>query len=435
MSELLTTVSPWLDPLSRTGFVILLVPFMLLAREEMRNRLIRLIGFGRLAATTRALDEAGDRVQSYLLTQFTVNATFGTLVVCGLFLLGVPYAVLLGLLAGALRFVPYVGIWIGAAFPVVVSLAQFPGWTKALLVIGLFALLELVTASVLEILLYARSAGVSQVGLLVALAFWTWIWGPIGLVLATPVTVCLVVFAKYVPELEFLWVLMGDEPAVSPGIAVYQRLLANDEDEAAELVRNALEEQPLDRVYDEIVLPAMLRAGRDHAAGRIDAEEQRVVTQAVRDLLADLATEPASAPSRTIYAVPARGEADEVGLGMLRNVLGEVGVGLEVASPTLLAAELIGGAREHGGGVVVIGALPPGGLAQARYLCKRFKAEVPGVRIVVARWGVPEDGAEAARQALRSAGADAIGATLAETRDLVVPLASLDPEVAAGRLA
>jgi len=435
LSELPGVLAPYLEPLSRAGFVALLVPFMLFAREEMRNRLIRLIGFGRLAVTTRAMDEAGERVTHYLLTQSTVNASFGTLVAGGLFLLGVPYAILFGLLAGALRFVPYVGIWIGAAFPVAISLAQFPGWTRALLVIALFVVMELATASVLEVLLYSRSAGVSQVGLLVALAFWTWIWGPIGLVLATPVTVCLVVFAKYVPELEFVWVIMGDEPAVSPGIAVYQRLLANDEDEAAELVRRALEEQPLDRVYDEVVLPAMLRAGRDHAAGRIDAQEQRVVTDAVRDLLDDLALEPAAPPTRTVYGVPARGEGDAVGLGMLRDVLGAVGIGLEVASPTLLAAELVRGAREHGAGVVVVGALPPGGLSQARYLCKRLKAEVPGVRIVVARWGVPEEGAEAARQALRAAGADAIGTTLAGTRDLIVPLVSLEPETTAARLA
>ena len=160
-----------------------------------------------------------------------------------------------------------------------------------------------------------------------------------------------------------------------------------------------------------------------------------MVVHTMRDLLEDLAIEPASAPTRTIYGVPARGDADAVGLGMLRDVLGQAGVGLEVASPTLLAAELVGGARANGAGVVVVGALPPGGLAQARYLCKRLKAEAPGVRIVVARWGVSEDGAEAARQALRSAGADAIGATLAETRDLVLPLATLEPEVAAGHLA
>src|SRR5919108_1084894 len=257
-------LSPWLEPLSRAGLVVLLVPFMLLGREAMRNRLIRLIGFRRLAVTTRAMDEAGARVTRYLLSQSAVNASFGTLVALGLFLIGVPYALLFGFLAGALRFVPYVGIWIGAGLPVAISMAVFPGWTKALLVIGLFAGLELFTSGVLEVLLYARSAGVSEVGLLIALAFWTWAWGPIGLLLGTPLTVCLVVIAKYVPELEFFWVLMGDEPVVSTEIAVYQRLLAEDEDEASDIVERHVAAKPGDAVYDDVLLPSLTLAAHDH---------------------------------------------------------------------------------------------------------------------------------------------------------------------------
>jgi predicted PurR-regulated permease PerM len=437
LTDLPTRLAPWLDPLSRASLIVLLVPFMLLAREELRNRLIRLVGFGRLAMTTRAMDEAGERVTHYLLTQSSVNATFGGLVAGGLYVLGLPYAVLFGFLAGALRFVPYVGIWIGAALPVAVGLAQFPGWTKALLVVGLFAVLEALTASVLEVMLYSRSAGVSQVGLLVALAFWTWIWGPIGLVLATPVTVCLVVFAKYVPELEFLWVLMGDEPAISPQVAVYQRLLAEDEDEASDLVERALAEQPREVVYDSIVVPSLARAGRDHALGRIDANERRGVVRAVRDLLEELAPAdagPSAPPAHAVFGAPARGETDALGLAMLRDVLAPIGIALEVASPTLLSAELVREARAREGGVVVVGVLPPGGLAQARYLCKRLRAEVPGVRIVVGRWGATEDH-EAARQALLAAGAEAIGTSLVETRDLVTRLAALQPEVAPGQVA
>src|SRR5439155_11507655 len=178
----------------------------------------------------------------------------------GLALIGVPYAVLFGVLAGMLRFVPYVGIWIGAGLPVVISMAVLPGWTKALMVIGLFAVLELFTSAVLEVLLYARSAGVSEVGLLVANAFWTWAWGPIGLLLATPLTVCLVVIAKYVPELEFFWVLMGDEPVVSTEIAVYQRLLAGDEDEARALVERFAAEHPGVAVFVGVILLSLFLA-------------------------------------------------------------------------------------------------------------------------------------------------------------------------------
>ena len=435
LTDLPAALAPWLNPLSRAALVVLLVPFMLLAREELRNRLIRLVGFGRLPATTRALDEAGERMTRYLLTQSSVNATFGTLTALGLYLIGLPYAVLFGFLAGALRFVPYVGIWIGAGLPVALGLALFTGWTKTLLAIGLFVLLEAFTASVLEVMLYARSAGVSQVGLLVALAFWTWIWGPIGLVLATPVTVCLVVFAKYVPELEFLWILMGDEPAVSPEIAVYQRLLAADEDEAADLLEHALADQPIERVYDDVVVPALALAGRDHARGRIDADEQRVVLQTLRTVIEDLAPEgegPSVLPAHQVFGAPARGEVDVIVLVMLREVLASAGVELDVASPTLLSAEVVHGARTHD--VVVVGALPPGGLAQARYLCKRLRAAAPGVRIVVGRWGAAED-TEATRQTLRAAGADAVGTSLVETRDLVRQLVTVRPDLAPERIA
>jgi predicted PurR-regulated permease PerM len=420
-----SVLSPWLDPLARAGFVVILVPFMLLAREELRNRVVRLLGLGQLALTTRALDEAGERVSRYLLTQSLVNTSFAALVAGGLFVIGVPYALLFGLLAGALRFLPYVGIWIGAGLPVAVAMAVFPGWTKALLVVALFAVLEAFTSGALEILLYARSAGVSEVGLLVAVAFWTWAWGPIGLLLATPVTVCLVVVAKYVPELEFLWVLMGDEPVVSTDVAVYQRLLAEDEDEASRIVHGYVAEHPGDGVYDEVLLAPLVLAARDHAQGRIDADARRFVVRAVRDLVEDLAPdrEPAGTPPRgQVLASPVRSDGDEVALLMLRNMLSPSAIALDIVSPELLSAEVVRYARERGVDIALVGTLPPGGLAQARYLVKRLRAGVPGVKIVVGRW--PADGdAEGAREALVMAGADVVATSLAETRDRVLGLA------------
>jgi len=430
LRSLLLAVAPWVETVSRIGLVILLVPFMLLARDEMRNRLVRLIGLGRLAVTTRAMDEAGERVTRYLLMQSFFNSTFAALACVGLFLIGVPYALLFGILAGALRFVPYVGIWIGAGLPVLVCMAVYPGWTRALLVIGLFAVLELFVSAVLEVLLYARSAGVSEVGLLVAIAFWTWMWGPLGLVLATPLTVCIVVLAKNVPELEFLWVLMGDEPAVATEIAVYQRLLADDRDEAAELVEHALEPSR-DRAYEEVLLPTLLLAQRDQFRGRIDAAEYRTVVEGVGEILEQLEpAEEAPSPRAWVFGAPARNAGDAIALRMLDDLLRPARVALEIASPDLLSAEVVRKVGERSTGVVVVGALAPGGLAQARFLCKRLRASAPGVRIVIGRWGAGDD-ADSVRRALLAAGADGVGTSLLETRNLVLQLAHTDGPLSA----
>jgi len=425
-------IGAWLEPLGRTGFIAILVPFMLLGRQELRNRVVRLFGFRRLALTTRALDEANARVSRYLLSQTAINATFGVLAAAGLFVLGVPYALLFGLLGGALRFIPYVGPWIGALLPIAVSLAIFPGWTRPLLLIAFWLVLELFTNMVLETVFWARSAGVSHVGLLLAVGFWTWLWGSIGLVVATPLTVCLLVFAKHIPALEFLWILMGDEPVVSPDVLLYQRLLAGDQAEASDLVERALAGgQPRERVYDETILPALALASHDHARGRIDADELGLVVDGVREIVEELAPPPAAdaAPEHRVFAAAARGEADAVALLMLRDLLGPSRVALDVASPELLAAEVVDRARRHGADVVAVGALPPDGLAQARYFCKRARAGLPGVRIVAGRWCAVQD-VEAVRQGLVSAGADAVGTSLRETRDLILQFVRVRSDLA-----
>lgn len=427
--DLQAAIGAWLEPLGRAGLVVILVPFMLLGRQEMRNRVVRLLGFGRLALTTRALDEANDRVSRYLLSQTAINATFGGLAALGLFVMGVPYALLFGLLGAALRFIPYVGPWIGALLPIGVSLAIFPGWTRPLLVIAFWLVLELFTNMVLETVFWARSAGVSHVGLLLAVGFWTWLWGSIGLIVATPLTVCLLVFAKYIPALEFLWVLMGDEPVISPDVVLYQRLLAGDVDEASEIIERALAEQPREQVDDRVVVPALVLAGRDHARGRIDAEEYRWIVEALRDLIEDLAPAVEDEPTHRVFGTAARGPADAVGLLLVRDLLAPARVALEVASPELLAGEVVAAARDHGADIVVVGALPPGGVAQARYLCKRLRAAVPGIRIVVARLGGGEE-VEAVGEALLAAGADAVGTDILDTRDKVLQFIRVRPEAA-----
>jgi predicted PurR-regulated permease PerM len=243
-------VGPMVERFASAGLVIVLVIFMLIYREDLRNRLIRLIAYGRLTVTTKALEEAGDRISHYLLMQTIINASFGLAIGSAFFLISLPYAVLWGFLAAVLRFIPYIGPFSVAIMPSALSLAVFQGWLWPIVVVGLFLVLELLNNMVLEPLLYGESAGVSKVGLLVAIAFWTWLWGPVGLVLATPLTVCVVVLGKYVPQLDFIGVLMSDQPAMESNMSYYQRLLAMDQAEAAEIVEEHLKTHPQEQLFD-----------------------------------------------------------------------------------------------------------------------------------------------------------------------------------------
>jgi len=239
-SSLILYVPSFLGFLVDAGLVLVLLLFMLIAHRDLRDRLFRLVGYGRVTVTTKALDEAGQRISRALRMQAVVNGTYGSAVGLGLFCLGVPYALMWGLFAGMLRFIPYIGPAVGALMPIALSMAVFAGWVKPLLVGGLFVLLEIATNALLEPLLYSRGAGVSQVAILMSIAFWAWLWGPVGLLLATPLTVCLGVLGKYVPYLTFLEVLLSDEPATELN-RYYQRLVARDQDGATEIVEDLLE--------------------------------------------------------------------------------------------------------------------------------------------------------------------------------------------------
>jgi predicted PurR-regulated permease PerM len=285
-----------LESLGGAAAVLALVVFMLIEREDLRNRIIRLAGYGRLIATTRALDEAGQRISRYLLMQSLVNASLGAGIAVGLLLLGVPYALLWGFLAAVLRFIPYVGVWMGAVLLVTFALAAFPTWLTPLLVAGLFVALELACSFALEPFLYGQSAGVSQVALLCSVTFWAWLWGPIGLLLATPLTVCLVVLAKHVPGLEFVAILMADEPPISPAAAFYQRLLAEDEAEAARVVAAHAEHHPLEEVFDEVIVPALRHARRDHLQETLPDEAQHYIWRTTREIVDRLAARDRAAP-------------------------------------------------------------------------------------------------------------------------------------------
>jgi len=274
--------------LGQVGLVVVLVIFFLLAREDLRNRFIRLVGHGRLTLTTKAVDDASQRLSRFLVMQLTINVSFGVCLGIGLTLLGVRYALLWGVLAAVLRYVPYIGSPIAALFPLLASIAQFAGWLEPGLIAVLFIVLELLTANVFEPLLFGHSIGASAVALLIAAAFWAFLWGPIGLVLSGPLTVCLVVLGKYVPHLDFLWVLLSDEPALEEDFSYYQRLSAHDEDEAEAIVLDYVKNHPVDEVYDELLAPALIYAGRDYRQQGLDGDDLHFIHETTRGILTNV---------------------------------------------------------------------------------------------------------------------------------------------------
>lgn len=414
------------------ALALVLVVFMLLEREALRNRLIWLVGNGRMTATTKALDDAGVRISRYLLIQLAVNSAFGLVWGLGLFLIGVDYSVLWGFLAAVLRYVSYVGGPLAALFPITLSLAQFPGWWPPLVVIGLFLVLELVCSNAVEPWLYGRTIGVSAVAMLIAAAFWTFLWGPIGLILSGPLTVCLVVLGKYVPELEFFAVLLGDAPALDADLSYYQRLLSRDQDEAEQLVLTQAKASSPEQVYDELLVPALVYTKRDRERDFLTEADEQFVFKATHEVLEDLGErrsaailaaakglrleESQSPPSRVrILACPARDRADGLAIEMLRQLLHPDEWDVEVTALETLTAELVAHVAEEESALICISALPPGGLAHTRYLCKRLRARRPELKIFVGRWGL-EDNVEENREQLQEAGADLMATTLLETR-------------------
>ena len=242
------------------SFPLILAIFMLTSREDIRNRLVSFMSQGSLTITTKALDDAGQRISRYMITQLIVNGCFGAAIGFGLYLIGIPYFLLSGLFAGILRYNPYAGILIAAVAALAVSFVTSSSWTGVLFVLILFGVLEGLTANVIEPWLYGQGTGVSAVALLICAAFWAWLWGPVGLILTTPLTVCLVVAGKYVPSLAFFDKLLGDRPALKPYAVYLQRLLARDPLEAASVVREYRGQNAPERVYDGLFVPALILA-------------------------------------------------------------------------------------------------------------------------------------------------------------------------------
>ena len=439
-----TIITPLIGPLGTAALVLVLVIFMLFDREDLRSRLIRLIGQGRISATTHALDDAADRVSRYLRMQLLVNVIYGTGIAIGLYFIGVPNYALWGALGTVLRFIPYIGPWIATILPTLLALAISPGWAMPVLTVALFGGIELLLNNVLEPLLYGKHTGISSIALIVAAVFWTWLWGPLGLVLATPLTVCLVVMGRHVPRLSFLSVLLSDEDALTPAEDCYHRLLTVGEQDEMEFVEAFLKVNSLTALFDAVLIPVISTAEMDARLESLDHEQLAQVEQSVRDIVEDLGTRPpvaskiaadqavaeqmddahapAMPPSR-VYCLPARAERDELAGAMLAQLLQQQGSEARNASAKLVAGELIELVEKADVDVVCISVVVPSTIIHARYLCTKMRAGFPRVKIVIGLWGATENITEAAKR-LRDSGADEVVTTLA---DAVVQLAKLAP--------
>jgi predicted PurR-regulated permease PerM len=389
------------------SMVVVFVIFMLIEREELRNRLIRLAGAGRVSQTTTLLDDAAHRVSRYLLAQLVLNVSFGLLAGIGLYFLKVPNPVLWGLAAALLRYIPYLGIWVAALMPAALAFAVEPGWIKVPLVFAVYLGIDLLMYNFAEPLLYGTSTGISPLAILVAAVFWTWLWGPVGLLLATPLTVCVVVVGRHVPSLAFLNVLLSDEPTLPVKTRFYQRMLAMDLEEATDIATDFLKGRTLEELYDEVVIPALSLAEEDRHRGRLDQSRYSYLIQNTRMLLDDLGDHadelisgnhpgrlrnstkenerPASASDEAAPAVlclPARDEADEIAGLMLVQLLARRGIPAQTLPAGTLVGEILDKVCQAAPKVACIVAVPPFGYLHARYLSRRLQAQCATVKAV-----------------------------------------------------
>ncbi len=418
LAALATFAGPLVQPIATAGIVLVFIIFVLLQREDLRDRMIRLFGMNDVHRATAAISDAAKRIGRYLLMQLVVNLLYGIPVGIGLYLIGVPNALLWGLLATVLRFVPYLGPILAAVAPIALSLAVDPSWTTPLLTIALFVVLELFTNNVLEPWLYGASTGLSPLALIVAAVFWTTLWGPVGLLLATPLTVCLVVLGRHVPQLHLFEVLLGDTPVLEPDVKFYQRLLASDPHDAEELADDMLDERPLAEVFGQVVLPALISAEQDRQRGVLLPVRSREIAGWVIEIvdgLAEAANEvapPAAVEqhnSLRVLCVGARGVPDVAAASMVAHLLRRSGVAAEVsdASTILRAPGQIGGFD-----AVCLSYLDAEAQRQARRLVSRLRArQTEEVMICLGLWGLAPDAIDTARDATH---ADIVVTTLGQ---------------------
>ncbi len=413
--------------------VIILTLFILLNRDKLRNRLFRLFGSGRINLMTTALDDAAKRVSRYLLTQGMVNAGYGLLLGLGLYLIGVPYAAFWGFVAVFLRFIPYLGTFIAGMAPFVLSLAVFDGWRRPAMTLALFVLVEGIISGLVEPWLYSTKTGISSLAILISATFWTLVWGPIGLVMSTPLTVLLVVLGRHVPQFEFLDVLLGDEPVLAPEAHYYQRLLAFDDDEAHEVAETFAKDKPIVELYDSLLIPALALAEADRHDNELDEQREKFIYQSTRELIDDFndknrQTAPTAdalvAPKRKVLCVPARDEADELVASMLSQSLREAGYDAQSIRIGFVD-EMLDKAEQAQPDVLFISALPPFAVTHARSLCRKAKQRCERATVVVALWGAATD-----RQNIQ----DRLGSDCAEYLVHSIAEAELQLRLLAGKL-
>lgn len=445
-------IGPLISPLASAGLIIVVVIFMLLEREDLRDRFIRLVGYGDLHRTTQALQDAGKRVGQYLLMQLVVNIVYAIPITIGLWIVGIPNALLWGLLALALRFVPYIGPVIGALLPLLLALAVAPGWSLVLWTAGLFVVMELLTGNVVEPWLYGSRTGLSPLAIIVAAIFWTWLWGPLGLILSTPLTVCLVVLGRHVPQFEFLDVLFGNEPVLEPHARLYQRLLAGDPEEATDHAEELLEEKYLVEFYDQVAIPALLLGEQDRVRGVMDDQQRRQVAASALTLVANLddsAHEEAAEEDEPVSAGDGKTDAGEETAGKGKEAENDIGlpdgVGISVlcgggrgelddAAAAMLAQVLeVNGATVSKAGfadmepasirrldlaavdTVVVGFLNRDSVKHARFLVRRLKRARPALRVGIAFWSeAGNDDSQAAAALAGDINADFVAHSIAD---------------------
>lgn len=433
-------VGPVVRPVGTTLAVIVLVAFMLLRLPDLRDRVVRLLGSRHLHLTTEALNDAGRRVSRYLLMQIVINGWTGVAVAGGLWALNVPNALLWGAFCMVLRFIPYVGIWMAAAIPLALSFAVFDDWSRPLMVVGLFILLEMFDWTVLEPWLYGTHTGVSPVALLLAAGFWTWLWGFAGLFLAVPMTVCAVVVGKYIPQMKFLQVLLGDEPVLEPHERLYQRLLSSNRDQADEVLQAALKESSILEICDAMIVPAMLRAEEDYERGTLKGARHQAILEHVDEWVDERLEMLSGAKSRlspmqcshespAILCVPASDKADEIIAKLFEAALIERNLGARIIGPRDAIDRI---SADPGIRAVVISALPPEAVTAARTVCKRVRLEDGHLPVIVGLWKAEGD-LDRPKQRLASAGATETVATFTEClRSLEILLGLPDPIPADG---
>ena len=398
-------VTAVLKPLGIAGIVLIFVVAMLFQREDLRDRFIKLVSAGKLNVATQAVDDAASRVSRYLGMQLIVNSLYGIPIGIGLFLIGIPNALLWGLLATLLRFIPFVGPWIAAIFPIALSLAVDPGWTMFFYTLALFVVMELISNNLIEVVLYGASTGISNLALLVAAVFWTWLWGPAGLVLSTPITVCVLVLGNYVPGLKFLSMLLGSEPVLEPPAQFYQRMLSMESEDMLDLAVKHIQEHSLQEFYEDVFVPALLLSEEDRHSGALPESRQRFIFQASRELIDELErqdevarlqalgadpkghTEPATMPALpVVLGFPARDEADEIVAYMLTHLLRRRGLSAAVTPLSVPLNDAFKVADQSAVRMTFLSALPPSAVGGARQMCRRLKSRSPDTPVLVGVW-------------------------------------------------